>query len=80
MKLLYSYKRVQKIKLIGTTYMAAVGLEPGIEAYVDYHDDDAMATRNSSSMVAFAVALIGLIKKRNREGYENLSLRIGNRN
>ena len=79
MQLLLSHNRVQKIKLIGTTYMAAVGLEPRIESYVDLRDDNAMATRNSTSMVAFAVALIDLLMKRNRRGNQNLCVRIGNR-
>ncbi|CAG0891260.1 unnamed protein product [Darwinula stevensoni] len=76
-QLLLSHNRVQKIKLIGTTYMAAVGLEPRIESYVDSQDDNAMATRNSTSMVAFAAALIDLIIQRNRHGYQNLCVRIG---
>ncbi|CAG0886555.1 unnamed protein product [Darwinula stevensoni] len=82
-QLLFSpFKKVQKIKLIGTTYMAAVGLEPGKERPVDpdmYDVDPAAAALNSSTMVAFAVTLIDRLQQFNRDGNQNLSLRIGNR-
>ncbi|CAG0899295.1 unnamed protein product [Darwinula stevensoni] len=78
-RLLFSYKRVQKIKLIGTTYMAAVGLEPGENGSWDDDDDvtDLAAAHNSSTMVAFAIGLIDLLTKCNRGSNQEFSLRIG---
>lgn len=67
------FSRIEKIKTIGSTYMAAAGLQPGREENGD-------ETRQGHSLVAlteFAVALMTLLDQINRESFQRFKLRVG---
>ncbi|KAI5617696.1 adenylate cyclase type 2 isoform X3 [Silurus asotus] len=66
---------VEKIKTIGTTYMAAAGLtKPNTGE--ERKDSDA-CKHNVRSMVDFAMALMGRLENINRHSFNNFKLRIG---
>ncbi|KAH7958201.1 hypothetical protein HPB51_027812 [Rhipicephalus microplus] len=64
---------IEKIKTIGSTYMAAAGLQPGREENGDKPRDD----HNVVSLVEFAIALTALLEQINRESFQRFKLRIG---
>lgn len=65
------FSNVEKIKTIGSTYMAASGLQPGREQ-AEYQ-----RTHNVVTLVEFAISLMGLLDSINRESFQNFKLRIG---
>ncbi|MCJ8749083.1 hypothetical protein PDJAM_G00172260 [Pangasius djambal] len=66
---------VEKIKTIGTTYMAAAGLTNPTTGE-ERKDSDA-CKNNVRSMVDFAMALMGRMENINRHSFNNFKLRIG---
>ncbi|TSY83949.1 Adenylate cyclase type 2 [Bagarius yarrelli] len=66
---------VEKIKTIGTTYMAAAGLTNPTTGK-ERRDSDA-CKHNVRSMVDFAMALMGRLENINRHSFNNFKLRIG---
>ncbi|XP_026887800.2 adenylate cyclase type 4-like [Electrophorus electricus] len=66
---------VEKIKTIGTTYMAAAGLT--IPTIREERKDSDVSKNNIRSMVDFAIALMGRLDNINRHSFNNFRLRIG---
>ncbi|XP_026990835.2 adenylate cyclase type 4-like [Tachysurus fulvidraco] len=66
---------IEKIKTIGTTYMAAAGLT-NPSAREERKDSDA-CKNNVRSMVDFAIALMGRLESINKHSFNNFKLRIG---
>ncbi|KAK3086906.1 hypothetical protein FSP39_025260 [Pinctada imbricata] len=64
---------VEKIKTIGSTYMAAVGLHPGQESYNDNHCDK----KSVATMARFAIAMIERLERINQDSFNQFQLRIG---
>ena len=62
---------MEKIKTIGSTYMAAAGLQPGQE------EDRAKHEHNVITLVEFATALMAALDAINRESFQNFKLRTG---
>ena len=65
------YSAVEKIKTIGSTYMAASGLQPGQE------EDRARQGHNVITLVEFATALMAALDAINRESFQHFKLRTG---
>uniref|UniRef100_A0A1I7T3K7 adenylate cyclase n=1 Tax=Caenorhabditis tropicalis TaxID=1561998 RepID=A0A1I7T3K7_9PELO len=86
------FSSVEKIKTVGSTYMAAAGLN---ETETDYGYDDVyfekqnpgkfnnnlrqgnMAFRNANLMIEFALAMSQILDALNRDSFQNFELRIG---
>ncbi|KTG45039.1 hypothetical protein cypCar_00042509, partial [Cyprinus carpio] len=69
------FSGVEKIKTIGSTYMAATGLNatPGPE-YIQEHDRQYM---HIGTMVEFAFALVGKLDVINKHSFNDFKLRVG---
>ncbi|XP_057195787.1 adenylate cyclase type 2 isoform X2 [Triplophysa rosa] len=69
------FSGVEKIKTIGSTYMAATGLNatPGAE-YTQEHDRQYM---HIGTMVEFAFALVGKLDVINKHSFNDFKLRVG---
>uniref|UniRef100_A0A672MWV0 adenylate cyclase n=1 Tax=Sinocyclocheilus grahami TaxID=75366 RepID=A0A672MWV0_SINGR len=69
------FSGVEKIKTIGSTYMAATGLNvtPGLE-YAQDHDRQYM---HIGTMVEFAFALVGKLDVINKHSFNDFKLRVG---
>lgn len=73
-----SFSRVEKIKTIGSTYMAAVGLRPGrgsSEGSLRSEQDE--GTANALAAVRFSFALMEAIEQLNRDALQDFQVRIG---
>ncbi|KAL4234423.1 cAMP biosynthetic process [Mactra antiquata] len=68
-----AFRGVEKIKTIGSTYMAATGLQPGIEK----HEDPEKGDQNVVTMTNFAFAMIKFLDDINDNSYNQFHLRIG---
>ncbi|CAL2045373.1 unnamed protein product [Caenorhabditis brenneri] len=86
------FSSVEKIKTVGSTYMAAAGLN---ETETDYDYDDEylekhnpgkfnnnlrqgnMSFRNANLMIEFALAMSQILDALNRDSFQNFELRIG---
>uniref|UniRef100_A0A3Q2YGE8 Adenylate cyclase type 2 n=1 Tax=Hippocampus comes TaxID=109280 RepID=A0A3Q2YGE8_HIPCM len=70
------FSGVEKIKTIGSTYMAATGLNasPGPEYSSQEHDRQYM---HIGTMVEFAFALVGKLDVINRHSFNDFKLRVG---
>ncbi|XP_048254952.1 adenylate cyclase type 2-like isoform X2 [Haliotis rufescens] len=64
---------VEKIKTIGSTYMAATGLQPGMEDKEDSVENDA----NIVKMTDFALSMIEKLDNFNQHSFNQFKLRIG---
>uniref|UniRef100_A0A914C0Z3 adenylate cyclase n=1 Tax=Acrobeloides nanus TaxID=290746 RepID=A0A914C0Z3_9BILA len=62
---------IEKIKTIGSTYMAAAGLNENEKDYADH------AQRYATLMVEFAMAMNLVLEKLNADSFQNFQLRIG---
>ncbi|XP_013789956.2 adenylate cyclase type 2-like [Limulus polyphemus] len=77
-KLLYEteFLKIEKIKTIGSTYMAAAGLQPGrggsMEVQQEEHPEE-----NVQALVQFAVKIMNSLDLTNKENSQNLKLRVG---
>ncbi|XP_064466692.1 adenylate cyclase type 2-like isoform X2 [Ornithodoros turicata] len=67
------FSGIEKIKTIGSTYMAAAGLHPGREG----NGEKPREEHNVVSLVEFAVTLMALLEQINRESFQRFKLRIG---
>ncbi|KAH9515762.1 Adenylate cyclase type 2 [Bulinus truncatus] len=71
--LIKKHQEVEKIKTIGSTYMAATGLHAGSRK----HEDDASWERNIVVLIEFSLAMIGTLDLINKHSFNEFSLRIG---
>ena len=71
-----TFSRVEKIKTIGSTYMAAAGLRPGRRS-TDSSTSYEEATFNAVTMVRFAMALNDTMENINKDALQDFKLRIG---
>ncbi|XP_015924695.1 adenylate cyclase type 2 [Parasteatoda tepidariorum] len=67
------FSRIEKIKTIGSTYMAAAGLQPGREE----NGDQLRQGHNLIALTEFAIALMTLLDQINRESFQRFRLRVG---
>lgn len=66
---------IEKIKTIGSTYMLASGLEPGMEdtgGKVSKHQEHSVI-----ALVEFAITLMTILEQINKESFQRFKLRIG---
>ncbi|CAJ0582518.1 unnamed protein product, partial [Mesorhabditis spiculigera] len=78
------FSSVEKIKTVGSTYMAAAGLNEELED-MPFDGNDTMlkrrmenaAFRNATVMIEFAMAMAQLLEVLNRDSFQNFELRIG---
>ncbi|RWS16807.1 adenylate cyclase type 6-like isoform 1, partial [Dinothrombium tinctorium] len=71
-----SFPRIEKIKTIGSTYMAAAGLQPGrgsTDSEVSFED----VTLNVVQLVRFATALMETLQRINKDALQEFKLRVG---
>lgn len=68
------FKAIDKIKTVGSTYMAAVGLMPD-QRILD--DDETTAGIHLSSLVEFVFAMRDRLLNINENSYNNFMLRVG---
>ncbi|CAI4223022.1 unnamed protein product [Auanema sp. JU1783] len=82
------FSSIEKIKTVGSTYMAASGLNEQDYDYddCDYIDDNKnsasnrannMAFRRATVMIEFAMAMSQILEQLNRDSFQNFELRIG---
>ncbi|CAH1398284.1 unnamed protein product [Nezara viridula] len=70
---------IEKIKTIGSTYMLASGLEPGIEDAGGVSKNIKISKHQEHSIIAlveFAIALMTIIEQINKESFQRFKLRI----
>ncbi|XP_012937063.1 adenylate cyclase isoform X1 [Aplysia californica] len=67
------FQDVEKIKTIGSTYMAATGLHRGQAG----NQDDEAGERTIVTMVEFSLAMMSTLDTVNQHSFNNFSLRIG---
>lgn len=68
------FKAIDKIKTVGSTYMAAVGLMPD-QRILD--DDESTASLHLSTLVEFVFAMRDRLLNINENSYNNFMLRVG---
>ncbi|XP_076350937.1 adenylate cyclase type 2-like isoform X2 [Tachypleus tridentatus] len=66
------FSSVEKIKTIGSTYMAASGLQPGRG-----ENDKTWIEHNLVTLVEFAIAMMNLLDQINRDSFQTFRLRVG---
>lgn len=77
---------IEKIKTIGSTYMAAAGLQPGRESFekngvgssnglLKFHHEE----HNIISLVEFSIAMNNVLQQINRESFQRFRLRVGSK-
>ena len=68
---------MEKIKVVGSTYMAACGLKPGI----GNGENDAPVERdikdNIITITAFAITMYKKLQDINKESFQSFNLRVG---
>lgn len=69
------FKSIDKIKTVGSTYMAAVGLMPDQRILDD--DDSITAGLHLSTLVEFVFAMKDRLVNINENSYNNFKLRVG---
>ncbi|XP_035212478.1 adenylate cyclase type 2-like isoform X3 [Stegodyphus dumicola] len=81
-KLLYEppFLKLEKIKTIGSTYMAAAGLQPGRNSsrtsYESFGPEED-GTQNVLVMTKFAMTIMDVLQEMNRHSWQQFHLRIG---
>nr|XP_046909257.1 uncharacterized protein LOC124490750 [Dermatophagoides farinae] len=72
---------IEKIKTIGSTYMAAAGLQPGRESFEAGAKEGSFKLHreehNVISLVEFSIALNNVLQQINRESFQRFRLRVG---
>ncbi|KAK9747495.1 Adenylate cyclase, conserved domain [Popillia japonica] len=68
------FKAIDKIKTVGSTYMAAVGLMPDLRIL---DDDESTAGLHLSTLVEFVFAMRDRLLNINENSYNNFMLRVG---
>lgn len=76
-ELLYipTFTNIEKIKTIGSTYMAALGLQPGRGSHESEEEED--PTYNVLNLIKFATAMMEKLSQMNRDLQQDFRLRIG---
>jgi adenylate cyclase 1 len=69
------FRAIDKIKTVGSTYMAAVGLIPELRILDD--DDDSSAGFYLGTLVEFVFAMREKLLNINENSYNNFMLRVG---
>lgn len=69
------FKAIDKIKTVGSTYMAAVGLMPDLRILDD--DEESTAGLYLSTLVEFVFAMRDKLLNINENSYNNFMLRVG---
>ena len=69
------FRDVDKIKTIGSTYMAAVGLKP--ERSSTIQDNDESTGTHLGTLAEFAFAMKSKLQNINENSYNNFMLRVG---
>jgi adenylate cyclase 1 len=69
------FRAIDKIKTVGSTYMAAVGLIPELRILDD--DNDATAGFYLGTLVEFVFAMRDKLLNINENSYNNFMLRVG---
>lgn len=69
------FRAIDKIKTVGSTYMAAVGLIPELRILDD--DDESSAGFYLSTLVEFVFAMREKLLNINENSYNNFMLRVG---
>ena len=71
------FTSIEKIKVVGSTYMAACGLQPGRRSSDDAEFEERDTRDNVATLAAFAAAMFTKLQAINKESYQNFELRIG---
>ena len=69
------FRDVDKIKTIGSTYMAAVGLKPERSSAIQ--DNDESTGTHLGTLAEFAFAMKSKLQNINENSYNNFVLRVG---
>lgn len=68
---------MEKIKVVGSTYMAACGLQPGRRYSDDSNFEERDKQENVATITKFAAAMFEKLKAMNREHLQDFRLRVG---
>ncbi|XP_063590927.1 adenylate cyclase type 2-like isoform X1 [Penaeus indicus] len=68
---------MEKIKVVGSTYMAACGLQPGRRYSDDSNFEERDKQENVATITKFAAAMFEKLKAMNREHLQEFRLRVG---
>ncbi|XP_025017043.1 adenylate cyclase type 2 [Tetranychus urticae] len=68
------YSCIEKIKTIGSTYMAASGLQPGQE---NLKGSAGREAHNVTILVEYAITMMSILEQINKESFQRFKLRIG---
>ncbi|KAK8382027.1 hypothetical protein O3P69_015195 [Scylla paramamosain] len=68
------FKTIEKIKVVGSTYMAACGLQPEGD---ELNEEERSMEENASTIAKFAVAMLEKLENFNAESLQELQLRVG---
>lgn len=68
---------IEKIKTIGSTYMAAAGLQPGRESFEGKIQVEKREIHNVISLIEFSIALMNVLNQINKESFQRFKLRVG---
>ena len=71
------FRAVDKIKTIGSTYMAAVGLMPDYKILDDNDDNGISAIHYMAQLVEFVFGMRDKLANINENSYNNFTLRVG---
>ncbi|XP_067124344.1 adenylate cyclase type 2-like [Centruroides vittatus] len=76
-KLLYEqpFHKIEKIKTVGSTYMAAAGLQPGRSSQENDRVENPVA--NVLLLVRFATMMMATLQQMNKDAWQSFQLRIG---
>ncbi|XP_074605717.1 adenylate cyclase type 2-like [Brevipalpus obovatus] len=70
------YSCIEKIKTIGSTYMAASGLQPGQENSKS-GNNNCRGSHNVTTLIEFAITLMAILEQINKESFQRFKLRVG---
>lgn len=68
------FQAIEKIKVVGSTYMAACGLQPDGD---EFNEEERSMEENVSTIAKFAVAMLEKLENFNAETLQELQLRVG---
>lgn len=69
------FKTIEKIKVVGSTYMAACGLQP--DGDDELNPQERSMEENVSTVAHFAVKMLRKLEEFNADGFQTLELRVG---
>ncbi|KPM02124.1 adenylate cyclase type 2-like protein 3, partial [Sarcoptes scabiei] len=70
------FRKIEKIKTIGSTYMAAAGLQPG-RASDENNESRIDERKHTMNIIHFVMALMETLKRINKDGLQDFKLRVG---